>query len=47
VPSGDRTYIFQSQGGVEEEEVVAGTNVMAHFNESGNIAMLEYTDQSQ
>jgi hypothetical protein len=46
VPSGDGTYVVQSQGGVEGEEVVARTNVLAHFNESGNIAMLEYTDQS-
>jgi hypothetical protein len=47
VPRGDGTYVIQSQGGVEGEEVVAGTNVLAHFNESGNIAMLEYTDQFQ
>ncbi len=47
MPSGDGTYVVQSQGGVEGEEVVARTNVLAHFNDSGNIAMLEYTDQSQ
>ncbi len=31
----------------EGQEVVAGTNVLVHLNESGNTAMLEYTDQSQ
>ena len=42
VPSGDGTYVVQSQRRVEGEEVVAGKNVLVHFNESGNIAMLEY-----
>ena len=45
IPSGDGTYVVRSMQ--QGEEVVTGANVLAHFNESGNIAMLEYTDPPQ
>ena len=41
IPSGDGSFVVS-----DGADIVRGTNVLAHFNESGNIAMLEYTDQS-